>query len=124
MPSATMASKAQLWSDLPVDRPMAMLERRRVIGEQAMVSHIRLDKGFRLQSHQHANEQIACVISGKIKFTVGAPGTPDVHEEIVSAGGVIVFPANVPHAAEALEDTLVLDVFAPPSEGTGIDAHG
>ena len=124
MPSAAMESKAQRWSDLPVDRPMPLLERRRVIGEQAMVSHIKLDKGFTLASHQHANEQISCVLSGSIRFTVGAPGTPDVHEEIVSAGSVIVFPSNVPHAAEALEDTVVLDVFAPPSEGTGIDAHG
>ncbi len=124
MPDTTMESHAQLWTDLPVDRPMNMLERRRVIGEKAMVSHIKLDKGFTLQSHQHENEQISCVISGKLKFGIGAPGTPDYHDEIIEAGGVILLPSNTPHGVVALEDTIVLDVFAPPSQGTGIDSRG
>jgi hypothetical protein len=29
--------------------------------------------------------------------------------------------SGVPHSAEALEPTLVLDIFSPPSEKTGID---
>ena len=30
-------------------------------------------------------------------------------------------PANVPHSVVVLQETLVLDLFRPPSEKTGID---
>jgi len=40
---------------------------------------------------------------------------------IVEAGEILHLPSFVPHSAEALEDTLVLDIFSPPSEKTGID---
>ena len=34
----------------------------------------------------------------------------------MKAGEVLCIPANMPHEAWALEDTMDLDVFAPPSE--------
>jgi quercetin dioxygenase-like cupin family protein len=34
----------------------------------------------------------------------------------VRAGEVLVIPSNVPHEAEALEDTLDVDVFDPPRQ--------
>jgi len=34
----------------------------------------------------------------------------------VKAGEVLCIPANMPHEAWALEDTLDLDVFTPPRE--------
>jgi len=39
---------------------------------------------------------------------------------VIEAGEVLHLPANVPHSAEALEETLVLDIFSPTSEKTGI----
>jgi quercetin dioxygenase-like cupin family protein len=110
-----MQAKVSRWSDLPVDAPMALLERRRVIGEKSMVSHITLKKGFFLQSHSHENEQVSCVLSGKLKF--GLKGG----DAVIGPGEVILLPSNLPHSAEALEDTVVLDIFSPPSAGTGID---
>jgi quercetin dioxygenase-like cupin family protein len=35
-------------------------------------------------------------------------------ELIVSGGEVLVIPSNTPHSAEALEDTVDLDIFCPP----------
>ncbi len=35
---------------------------------------------------------------------------------VVRAGEMVLIPGGVPHAAEALEDTLDMDVFAPPRE--------
>ena len=32
---------------------------------------------------------------------------------VVHAGEILVIPAHVPHAAEALEDTVDIDFFAP-----------
>jgi ribosomal protein L16 Arg81 hydroxylase len=34
----------------------------------------------------------------------------------VSAGEVLYIPSNLPHKAEALEDTLDVDVFSPPRQ--------
>jgi quercetin dioxygenase-like cupin family protein len=35
---------------------------------------------------------------------------------IVRAGEVLHIPANVPHCAFAIEDTIDLDIFSPPRE--------
>lgn len=117
MPSASH----HRWSDLPADRPMALLERRRVIGEKAMISHVRLAKGCLVPTHAHENEQFACVLSGRLRFVLGAVGTAEHRVVEAGAGEVVALPGNVPHSAEALEETVVLDVFSPPSEKTGID---
>jgi len=109
------------WSDLPIDKPMELLERKRIIGEQMMISQVRLFKGCNVPMHSHANEQFACIVSGALKFTLGDPGSPERGEVVVRAGEVIHLPSMLPHAAEAIEDTLVLDLFSPPSERTGID---
>ena len=106
--------------ELPFDAPMALLERRRVIGEKMMVSDIRLKEGFRVATHSHENEQISIVLSGMLRFIVGPEGGAQ-QEHVIGAGGAIVLPPNLPHAAEALEDVHVLDLFCPPSAGTGID---
>lgn len=112
------------WTELPKDSPMAMLERRRVIGEKVMISHVTLHKGCSVPTHAHENEQVSCIISGRLRFGLGAEGSAERREVTLGPGEVIHLPSNVPHSADALEETVVLDVFAPPSAGTGIDAHG
>lgn len=110
------------WNELERDVPMALLSRQRVIGENTMISRVVLQKGCYVPTHAHENEQFACVLSGRLKFGLGAEGHSDRHEVIAVAGDVVVLPPNVPHSAEALEETTVLDVFSPPSEKTGVDS--
>ncbi len=110
------------WTELEVDRPMEKLSRRRVIGEHVMLAEVHLEKGFRLATHQHPNEQIAVVQAGRLRFVI-AEGRPDERELVVGAGEVLHLPPDVPHGAVALEDSVVLDVFSPVSETTGIDAR-
>lgn len=122
-------AKVYSFSELPIDRPMPLLERRRVMGEKMMVSHITLRKGFKVATHSHANEQISIVVSGLLRFGIGDDAAPGRYTVDVAADQVIHLPSNVPHSAEAIEDTLVLDLFSPPSATTGIDlpttaAHG
>ncbi len=100
---------------------MPLIDRRRIIGEKLMISEVMLHKGFKVGTHHHENEQMAMVMSGRIRFTINEGGADEQTHEF-EGGQVIVLPPNVPHAAEALEDTLIYDVFAPPSEGTGVDA--
>lgn len=111
-------------SDLPSDSPMALLTRRRLIGEKMMVSDIHLARGFKVATHSHENEQISIVLSGTLKFTLGAEGQSDRPVHVVEGGGAIVLPSWLPHAAEAIDDVHVLDLFSPPSAGTGIDQKG
>jgi len=108
------------WADLQQDSPMPLLTRRRVIGEKMMISEITLKEGCDVPMHHHENEQISCVFSGWLRFQTQQPdGKTQQHD--VRAGEVFVLPSNVPHSALAMEDTVVLDLFSPPSTTTGID---
>ncbi len=110
------------WADLEADYPMPRLERKRIHGDRMTVARVLLRKGFQIEPHSHDEEQIAIVLSGKIRFLVGAPG--DRKEIVVGADELLHFPSNVPHGAEALEETVVLDLFSPPAQATGIDRAG
>ncbi|MBA2430728.1 MAG: cupin domain-containing protein [Chthoniobacterales bacterium] len=70
----------------------------------------RLKKGSRLPEHQHPQEQIVHVVSGRI--VVIAAGTR--HE--LAAGESFYLAANVPHAVETIEETQAIDTFSPPRE--------
>mgnify|MGYP002261256517 FL=1 len=100
---------------------MPLLERRRIIGEQVMVSHVTLKKGCFVPTHAHANEQMTCVLTGRLRFTLGDESSSNRETVMVGSGEVIHLPSSVPHAAEAIEETAVLDIFSPPSATTGID---
>ncbi len=106
---------------LAADQPMPLIDRQRIIGERMMVSRVVLHKGFKVDRHRHANEQFAVVVSGEIRFMLGEAGAPSERDVVLTAGQVLVIPANAPHGAEAIETTEVLDMFSPPSETTGVD---
>ena len=118
------AARKHVLAELPVDRPMPLIERRRIIGERMMISEVHLTKGFFVPSHHHENEQMVVVLSGRCRFTVGAPGTPEERELELATGEVLELPGNVPHSCLALEDTRILDLFSPISATTGVDRPG
>ncbi len=72
--------------------------------------------------HQHENEQITYVLEGALRFRLGADGDQQV---TVRSGEVLTIPSNLPHTAEALEDTLDVDIFDPPRQDwlDGTDAY-
>ncbi len=83
------------------------ITRRYITGDKITAGQIGLKKGTVVQTHQHEAEQISYVISGALKFNI------EGKELIVRAGETLVIPSNEPHGAEALEDSLALDVFSP-----------
>ncbi len=109
------------WADLPTDHPMQRLQRRRIIGEHAMLSEVLLEEGCLVPTHAHENEQFAYVLRGRIRFGIGAEGSAERHDLVLEAGEVLHLPSGVPHSAEALQETLIIDIFSPTSEKTGID---
>jgi mannose-6-phosphate isomerase-like protein (cupin superfamily) len=62
---------------------------------------------------EKGNEQITYILEGALRFHIGEDQKQEV---IVRAGEVLHIPTNVPHMAEALEDTLDVDVFDPPRQ--------
>ena len=113
VPQAAAATLTR-WTDVPVEPLNPLLTRQYITGSQAMLARIDLKKGSVVPRHSHPNEQISWITEGVLRFTLGEAGgerTVDVH-----AGEVLVIPGNLPHAAEALEDTVDFDLFAPPRE--------
>jgi quercetin dioxygenase-like cupin family protein len=110
------------WNDMPREELNPLLGRRFVAGEQAMLAQIYLAKGCIVPKHSHENEQLTWVAEGLMRMKLGENG-----EQVVDLGpgDVVRIPPNVPHEAEALEDTLDIDVFSPPREDwiTGNDSY-
>lgn len=117
--SATVFEVGKIEADQPIDK----LTRRRVFGSQMLWAHVQLAKGCVVERHSHPNEQIAFVMSGRVLWKLGHPESQDYREVVVEGGTVIHLPSECPHAVEALEDSLVLDVLSPPGE-MGVDRQG
>jgi len=101
------------WDELEREKVNDLLDRRLVTGERIMLAHVYLKKGCVVPRHSHENEQVTYILEGSLRFWLGEEGE---EERVVKAGEVLVIPSNLPHKAEALEDTLDLDVFCPPRQ--------
>lgn len=58
-------------ADLPTDRPMPLIDRRRIMGERMMISEVVLYPGFEVSTHYHENEQMVVMLEGRAEFTIG-----------------------------------------------------
>lgn len=96
--------------DMPVEHLNPLIDRQFVAGDRSMLARIILRKGSIVPMHSHDNEQITYVLEGALKFVI------EGKELIVRSGDILVIPSNLPHSAEALEDTVDLDIFCPPRE--------
>ncbi len=101
------------WSDIPEERLSPLLGRKLITGNRMMLAHVYLKKGCLVPRHAHENEQFTYILEGALRLWLGED---DSQEVIVRAGEVLHIPSNLPHRAEALEDTLDVDVFSPPRE--------
>jgi quercetin dioxygenase-like cupin family protein len=112
MTVAKKSGKAELryipWSTIPLEDLNPLLQRQFVVGEDVMVARVLLKKGCVVPLHSHYNEQLTYILEGALKFWI------DGKEIVVRAGEVLTIPRNMPHQAEALEDTVDLDIFNPP----------
>jgi quercetin dioxygenase-like cupin family protein len=101
------------WEEMPKEPVTDMIDRRLVTGERVMLAHVYLAKGSVVPMHQHENEQLTYILEGGLRFWIGAEDADPIE---VHAGQVLAIPSSVPHKAEALEDTLDVDVFSPPRQ--------
>jgi quercetin dioxygenase-like cupin family protein len=96
------------WSAVELEDLNSLLQRQFVVGQEIMVARVLLKKGCIVPEHSHHNEQFTYILEGALKFWI------DGRVIIVNAGEVLTIPANVPHKAEAVVDTVDLDIFTPP----------
>jgi quercetin dioxygenase-like cupin family protein len=107
------------WNSVEVEALNPLLGRHFVVGQNIMLARVLLKKGCIVPEHSHPNEQLTFIAEGALKFWI------DGKEIVVNAGEVLTIPPNMPHKAEALEDTVDFDVFNPPRADwmSGTDAY-
>lgn len=101
------------WESMPKETLNPKLQRRLISGERMMLAHVYLEKGCVVPRHAHENEQLTYILQGRLRFWIGEDESEVIE---VAAGEVLHLPSNLPHKAEALEDTLDIDVFSPPRQ--------
>lgn len=107
------------WATISVEQLNPLASRQVIHSERMTIARLSLKQGVTVPVHSHENEQISMIESGSLKFTV------DGVEQIVSGGETLQIAPHVPHSAEALTDTVAVDVFSPRREDwlRGDDAY-
>ena len=101
------------WSEVPLETVTDQISRKLITGQGMMLAQVFIKKGAIVPKHQHHNEQFTYILEGALRFWIGDDGAEVID---VRAGEVLHIPSNVWHKAEALEDTLDVDIFDPPRE--------
>ena len=79
-------------------------------GEKTHLIEVKFNKGAIIPEHNHPHEQTGYLISGKLKFFSGE------QEEIALPGDSWTFVGDSMHGAEALEESVVIEIFSPARE--------
>jgi quercetin dioxygenase-like cupin family protein len=86
------------------------ISRRILSGDHGMIVWWSIGAGVHVEPHSHTNEQIVRMLKGRMEFRLGS------EQRVCSQGDVVVIPGGAEHEAWFLEDTEVIDFFAPPRE--------
>ena len=107
------------WTAIPEEAMSPMLTRQAIHTEHMTIARLRIKKGAVVPMHQHPNEQVSMMETGCLRFDL------DGKEVFVRAGETLRIPPNVPHSAEAMEDSVATDLFSPPRQDwiSGDDAY-
>lgn len=111
--------KIHKWDSIPAEQLNANVTRQAIHAANITVARIHLLQGAIVPEHRHASEQISFIERGKLRFTL------DGAVCALEAGEMLEIPANVPHSVEVIEESVVVDVFAPVREDwiRGDDAY-
>ena len=79
-------------------------------GENSLLTEFHLKQGAVIPAHHHPQEQTGYLVQGSLRFF------GDEGETVVEAGWSWNFKGGVSHGAEALVDSVVIEVFSPVRE--------
>ncbi len=100
----------QHWDQVETRRVSPLINRQVIAGDGLMIVRHDFKKGAVVPIHHHVHEQISLVQTGRLRLF-----TADGEQEL-GPEGIVCIPSDVPHNAEALEDTVVLEIFTPLRE--------
>jgi quercetin dioxygenase-like cupin family protein len=98
------------FDDIPAERISDKITRRTLSGAQGMMVWWEMKAGAHAAAHSHPHEQLVWIVRGKMDFRIGD------ERRVMGPGDVAVIPGGVEHEGWFPEDSLALDVFAPPRE--------
>jgi quercetin dioxygenase-like cupin family protein len=107
------------WNEEPVEQLNPAIRRQLFNTERMTIARIQLEAGAVVPEHSHEHEQVVNVLEGRMRFRI------DGEELTVGPGESLLIESNASHDATALENSIVLDVFAPPRDDwqRGDDAY-
>jgi quercetin dioxygenase-like cupin family protein len=74
-----------------------------ITGERIEVAFMFYPAGTEGKPHAHPNEQIQVVLAGKVRGFIAG------EEHVIESGGGVLFPSNVEHGIQILEDYTVIN---------------
>lgn len=98
------------WDGINKEQINSLFARQAIHGEHMTVARLEMSKGCTISPHSHHNEQISMVESGRVRFTV------DGKDVILTGGDTLHILPNLVHSAEALEDSIAVELFSPRRE--------
>jgi len=81
-----------------------------VHGEKTHLCEFKINKGSMVPEHSHPHEQTGYLISGRVKFIL------EDEEFEAGPGDSWCLPGDIVHAAETLEDSVMVEIFSPVRE--------
>jgi len=86
--------------------------RRKIMayGPDLMSVYVDYKKGGIGARHKHPHRQISCIVKGSFKVHIGD------ETQILETGDHYYIPADIEHGVEALEDSILIDMFTPRRE--------
>jgi quercetin dioxygenase-like cupin family protein len=95
------------WNQVPEEEVTPFIMRQVIHTPHLTILRVQFKKGAFVPLHDHVHEQITTIVSGSLRLATE-------HEEILlGPGGISRIPSGIPHFAEALEDTVGIDIFSP-----------
>ncbi len=107
------------WSEVPVEEISPTVRRQVLWGKNGTLARFLFDKGTHVSAHKHESEQHTCVVQGAIKAKLAGEDS----EIVVRAGEVLLIPGDVEHEVWVLEDSILMDFFAPARQDWLKGAH-
>jgi quercetin dioxygenase-like cupin family protein len=98
------------WDKVPEVELSPGLIRQMIHTSRMTILRVQFKKGVAAPVHHHVHEQVTTLASGAMRFNVAGETV------LLHPGEMLHLPSGVPHGAEALEDSVLIDFFSPPRE--------
>jgi quercetin dioxygenase-like cupin family protein len=95
------------WDDIPEEVVNPSITRRVIHTAGMTIVQISYKQGAVVPLHSHVHEQATTLVAGALRLEVADQPI------VLRPGETLCVPSNVPHMAEALEDSRAMEIFVP-----------